>query len=428
MAAVAGFLWCWAANRDRRTTAGWLALGLAGGVMTLMRWQNVLMFALPGVDLLRRMRVDARRATLAGTMLALGAFAGFAPQMLAWHAIYGHWLAQSPVGPRLYWFHPQIVDVLWSSRNGLFAWSPVFIPAVVGLAALTRHEPLVAWTGLGIFALMTWVNGAVDDWWGGAGFGMRRFDSLVPFAALGMSVSISLVARAMERRPQLLVGGSLAALALWNLSLMGVAADGEYRVGEPISFGEIGARQAVLLHHWLGHPFSYPANLAYAVGNRVAPWRFDLLRPYRFLGDVRRPYGRIDIGSQADAVYLGDGWYAPEQDGPNTFRWAASEAEALVPLDHPAPLTVQLRLRAFGYAGAPEQTVVTTINGHSYGPQPVGNDWQTVEFATAQENWRGGVNRVRLDFAWARRPVDVGVSDDERTLAAAIDYVRVAVR
>ena len=212
MAAVAGFLWCWAANRDRRTTAGWLALGLAGGVMALMRWQNILMFALPGLDVLRALRVDARRATLAAAMLAIGAIIGFAPQMLAWHAIYGAWIARSPVGPPLYWLHPQIVDVLWSSRNGLFAWSPVFIPAVVGLAALTRREPLVAWSGLGVFAAMTWVNGAVDDWWGGAGFGMRRFDSLVPFAALGVSVSIALVARAIEHRPQLLVGGGLAAL------------------------------------------------------------------------------------------------------------------------------------------------------------------------------------------------------------------------
>lgn len=427
MAAVAGFLWCWAANRDRRTTAGWLALGLAGGVMALMRWQNILMFVLPGVDLLRAIRVDARRATLAGTMLALGAAVGFAPQMLAWHAIYGHWLARSPVGPVLYWFHPQIVDVLWSSRNGLFAWSPVFIPAVVGLVALTRRQPLVAWSGLGIFAVMTWVNGAVDDWWGGAGFGMRRFDSLVPFAALGTSVSISLVARALERRPQLLVGGSLAALVLWNLSLMGVAAGGAYRIGEPISFGEIGSRQAILLHHWFGHVFSYPANLAYAVRNRVAPWRFDLLRPYRFLGDARRPYGRVDIGSPGDTVYLGDGWHAPEQDGPITFRWAASSTEVLVPLDHAAPLTLQLRLHAFAYPGATEQTVVVSINGHSYGPLPVGNGWQTVEFATAENSWRSGVNRVCLDFAWARRPVDVGVSGDARILAAAIDYVRVAV-
>ncbi len=428
MAAVAGFLWCWAANRDRRTTAGWLAVGLAGGVMTLMRWQNILMFLLPCVDWLRTLRLDPRRAAAAAAMLGVGAAAGFVPQMLAWHAIYGAWIARSPVGPPLYWFHPQLVDVLWSSRNGLFAWSPVFIPAVVGLAALTRREPLVAGGGLALFAAMTWVNGAVDDWWGGAGFGMRRFDSLVPFAALGVSVSIALLARAIEHRPHLLVGGTLAALVLWNLSLMGIAAEGAYRLGEPVSFGEIGARQAILLHRWFGHVFSYPANLAYAAANRVAPWRFDLLRPYRFLGDARRAYGRVDIGNPDDLAYLGDGWYAPEREGPSTFRWAAARAYAFVPLDHAAALTVQLRLRAFGYAGAPAQTVVTTINGHPYGPVTVGDTWQTIEFSTAQENWSSGVNRVRLDFTRAGRPMDVGIGSDTRVLAAAVDYLRVAVR
>ena len=160
----------------------------------------------------------------------------------------------------------------------------------------------------------------------------------------------------------------------------------------------------------------------------MAPWRFDLLRPYRFLGDARRAYGRVDIGNPDDLAYLGDGWYAPEQEGPSTFRWAAARADAFVPLDHAAALTVQLRLRAFGYAGATAQTVVTTINGHPYGPVTVGDAWQTIEFATAQENWSSGVNRVRLDFARAARPTDVGIGSDTRVLAAAVDYVRVAVR
>ena len=425
--AVAGFLWCWAANRERRTAPGWLALGLAGGVMTLVRWQNVLVLALPALDLLRAVRVDRRRVTLAATLLALGAAVGFLPQMLAWKAIYGHWLATSPVGPPLHWFQPQIIDVLWSSRNGLFAWSPIFIPAIAGLLALTRREPLVAWGGLGLFAAMVWVNGAVDDWWGGAGFGMRRFDSLVPFAALGISEAISRTALAVQRRPQLLVGGALAAVVLWNVSLMGVAAGGAYRIGEPISFGDVGARQALLLHHWFGHIFSYPANLFYAAQNGVAPWRFDLLRPYRFLGDARRPYGRIDIGARDDGVYLANGWYEPEQDGAVTFRWTTSPAEVLVPLDHPAPLTVQLRVHAFGYAGSLPQYMTVSINGQPYGAVAVGTEWQVIELATAEQSWRSGVNRLRLDFGWARRPADVGAGADGRALAAAIDYVRVVV-
>jgi hypothetical protein len=256
---------------------------------------------------------------------------------------------------------------------------------------------------------------------------MRRFDSMVPFAALGTAVSFTLLTRAVERRPQWLVGAGLAALVLWNVSLMGVAAGGAYRIGEPISFGVTGGRQAALLHHWFGHVFSYPVNLAYAIRNGVAPWRFDLLRPYRFLGDPRRPYGRIDIGTTGDAVYLADGWHAPEADGASTFRWAASHAEALVPLEHAAPLTVQLRVHAFGYAGAPEQRVTVRVNGRAYGPVTVGTGWQTVEFPTDGAAWRGGVNRVDLDFDWGRRPTDVGAGGDTRSLAAAVDYIRVVV-
>ena len=54
--------------------------------------------------------------------------------------------------------------------------------------------------------------------------------------------------------------------------------------------------------------------------------------------------------------------------------------------------------------------------------------WETLEFATDRESWRGGVNRVRLDFARARSPAEAGVSGDTRPLAAAVDYIRVQTR
>jgi hypothetical protein len=38
------------------------------------------------------------------------------------------------------------------------------------------------------------------------------------------------------------------------------------------------------------------------------------------------------------------------------------------------------------------------------------------------------VNRLRLDFARARSPAEVGVSGDARPLAAAVDYIRVQKR
>ena len=207
---------------------------------------------------------------------------------------------------------------------------------------------------------------------------------------------------------------------------MSAAQDGVFRIGTAVSFGDTAAAQSRALHRWLGNPFTYPASLAFALRNDVRPSDYDLLSANRFLGDAARPYGRIDVGLD-DELLLREGWMDAEEDGPTTFRWATSPAEAIIPLDHAAPLTVQLRLRAFWYAGAPPQSITVSINGHAYGPVTIGPEWQTIEFATADDSWRSGLNRVRLGFAWARRPVDVGAGGDGRVLAAAVDYLRVVV-
>ena len=100
----------------------------------------------------------------------------------------------------------------------------------------------------------------------------------------------------------------------------------------------------------------------------------------------------------------------------------------LIPLDHAAPLTVQVRVEAFSYPGAAPQTLTLTVNGRTFGPLPVPDRWETLEFATGIDAWRGRVNRVQLDFARVRTPAEVGLSGDPRPLAAAVDYIRVQTR
>jgi hypothetical protein len=144
----------------------------------------------------------------------------------------------------------------------------------------------------------------------------------------------------------------------------------------------------------------------------------------------------VDVGIEDDWL-VGDGWHAPERDGAITFRWAASPATLRIPLDHRARLRVQVRARAFSYPGAPPQTLLLWANstpsdeaaspGHSCGPLAVTPDWQTVECAIEEAAWRSGVNRLTLQFAYAQRPVDVGLGGDPRPLAAAIDWVRVSI-
>ena len=435
MASVAAFTWGWVATRENRTMRQWAWLGLLAGFMTLIRWQNALFAVLPASEavvlLVSSLRAGDRarlqRTLAAGLLFTLCATIGFIPQMLAWKSIYGSYLAVSPVGPQIRWADPQIVDILFSSRNGLLSWSPVLYLGGIGLVMFAMARPGIGVPMLGAIALMTYFNASIQDWWGSAGFGGRRFDGTIPMFVVGFAAFAAWAVRAIGRHPMRAFGAFAALLVVWNLTLMSAAQDGIVRIGESMSFGDAGAAQARALHRWIGNPFTYPASLAFALRNGLPPAQYDLLAANRFLGDPLRPYGRIDVGT-SDEWLVGEGWHDQERDGATTFRWAAARALVLVPLDHAAPLTIQVRLHAFAHPGAPPQHVTVEVNGHRYGTFPVGAAWETIESSTVAASWRAGVNRVHLEFAWEKRPADVGLGGDPRPLAAAVDYVRVAIR
>jgi hypothetical protein len=435
MAAVAGFVWAWLATRSERRTGQWAWLGALAGFMTLIRWQNALFALLPACDALALLvlsaragdRVRFRRTITNGALFTACAALAFVPQMIAWHSIYGTWLAVSPVGPQLRWSDPHLSDILWSSRNGLFSWSPVLYCAALGLVIFAVDQPAIGIPALLALAVMTYFNACIQDWWGSAGFGGRRFDGTIPLFTIGAAAFGASAVAYTRRHPLRIVGGAASALVLWNLALMSAAQEGAVRIGEPLSFGDASAAQSRALHRWFGNPFTYPASLAFALRNGLPPSDYDLLSANRFLSDPLRPYGRVDLGTD-DAWLVGEGWHGIEREGATTYRWAASPAMMLIPLDHAAPLTVQVRLHAFKYPGWTGQTLTLALNGRRYGPMPVREDWQTVEFGTETEAWRSGVNRLSLEFASARTPAEVGLGGDLRPLAAAVDYVRVQQR
>ena len=444
MASVAGFTWMWAATRDRRTLGSWALLGLLAGFMALIRWQNILFALLPGLDALgllieagRSGDKDSRRTALAGSAVFLGcALVGFLPQMLAWHAIYGSFIARSPVGPQIRWTDPHLGDILWSARNGLFSTAPILYLGAIGLIGFAFARPGVGMPLIASVAVMIYFNACIQDWWGSAGFGGRRFDGLIPLFCVGLAAFVDYAAGVVRRHSAAAVTALLAAIAVWNLALMAAAQDGAVRIGETLAFDRAWASQARVIHGWFGNPFTYPASLFFALRNGVPPGDYDLLSTNRFLADPLQPYGRVDVGNE-DEWLLGDGWHAPEKDAAATFRWAASPATMRIPLDHAATLRVQVRLHAFAYPGSPAQTLTLSVNGlpaealakagEPCSPLPVGPDWQTVECTLDRRAWRAGVNALELKFAYTQRPVDVGAGGDLRPLAAAIDWLRVSV-
>jgi hypothetical protein len=433
MASVAGFTWMWLATRDQRTLRQWAVLGLLAGLMTLIRWQNLLFALLPGCDAAalawaawRSRNGRALQRTVSSGAIFLGCLVlAFLPQMLAWRSIYGSLIARSPIGPEIRWLHPHLVDVLWSARNGLLSTSPILYAGGIGLVAFAIARPGVGLPALLAVFVMTYFNGCIQDWWGSDGFGGRRFDGTIPLFCLGFGTFAEYAAGIVRRHALAAVFAIATLFAVWNIALMGAAQNNMFRLGETLPFDRAWGDQAKILHGWFGNPFSYPASLAFALRNGVSPGAYDLLSTNRFLGDPLRPYGRIDLGSDDDWL-IADGWHDPERDGPITFRWASNVAQVHVPLDHAATLRVQVRLHAFAFSGAPPQTLTVSTPRRSCGPLPVGSGWETVECLLEQEAWRSGVNTLTLRFDWARRPMEVGAGNDPRPLAAAVDYVRVS--
>ena len=95
---------------------------------------------------------SARRRTAGdlrhGLLFVALAVVGLLPQMLAWKAIYGTWFAVSPISPQIRLWDSHWDEVLWSSRNGLFAMSPMLYVGALGLLLLWRRDRLATMAAL----------------------------------------------------------------------------------------------------------------------------------------------------------------------------------------------------------------------------------------------------------------------------------------
>ena len=191
----------------------WFGIGAAGGLCALIRPQDCLLLLLPASTIAA---LGARGMLARGSGLVAGAALVFSPLALAWQATFGRPFAV-PQGPEfLQWAKPALLQVWFSPHHGLFAWTPVWIAGVVGLALVPSQMRRLAIAALVVFLLESYVNAAARDWWAGDSFGARRFLSLFPIFALGMSM---VTCRVEKRWQPLCVGVAAAAIAA-NLLLM----------------------------------------------------------------------------------------------------------------------------------------------------------------------------------------------------------------
>jgi hypothetical protein len=219
----------WRQYRRRPAVGQALLVGGLIGLAALVRWQHLVYLVLPMTSAAFwwwSLPADERRAgglQVVGYLVAVGAaaLAVFSIQLVQWQLFYGTWLTVPQGGAYVDWRAPFWRPVLFSTFRGLLAWMPVVFWAALGLILQIRRQPRLVVPLLLVLLLETYVNSSTRDWFGGGGFGPRRYTSETVILVIGCAVLLQAL-RGRIGRPAAMAGGVLLATHQWILLRYGL--------------------------------------------------------------------------------------------------------------------------------------------------------------------------------------------------------------
>ena len=256
---VALFLFLWHRGRQDRSLFGWALLGIAAGLMILVRELNWLLLLVVAVDEVGAVltsvpsgadrRVGRSVASLMAAQLrdrgsgylifGLALAVVVAPQFYVYRILNGT-VGPTPFVVEKFSIVPRYaVSVLVSGFHGLFSWHPVTLVGVLGLGLLWRLERRVAAALALLFTAQVLVVGSYDTWPGGASFGARRFINCTPIFALGVAA----IAEVLTPHARRLGGIAILLLIVWNAGLAIQYAVGLIPRDAPVTMRQIVSNQ-----------------------------------------------------------------------------------------------------------------------------------------------------------------------------------------
>jgi len=177
--AINGFLWhtCKSISYFSRKNAA--AAGLFLGFVLLIRPTNGVILLL--VPFLFRDFSDLKQFTLSlwkykssVLIFMLVPILVFSIQLFLWYLQTGRFFLWSYRDEGFYFTHPEVMNVLFSFRKGLFVYTPLILLAGFGLIAIIR-KPVKFISMLTFLAVSTYIIASWWNWYYGDSFGLRAF-------------------------------------------------------------------------------------------------------------------------------------------------------------------------------------------------------------------------------------------------------------
>jgi hypothetical protein len=224
--AVAAFVAVWLNVRRDWSWRGVAALGALAALMGMVREQDLFIVLGPALDFLVTFARDRQRSVK--TMIARASIGVvtflvcFVPQLMVYRALHGRFWPSATVEQKMTWTSPNAWRVLLSPENGLFFWTPLALPAFVGLAmlaiSLRLHSDRARIFVMCLVMVLTqiYVGGSLDTWAGAGSFGQRRLIGLTVFLVIGLAGLLHVAASPWARR---VLDGYIALSIWWNLGV-----------------------------------------------------------------------------------------------------------------------------------------------------------------------------------------------------------------
>jgi hypothetical protein len=178
--AINGFLWqvcCTIRDRKQKNV---LLAGLFLGLTVLIRPTNgIVIFLVPFLlnekEEVRALAVFFREKKMAVLLFLGGFFLVVCIQFILWYIQTGHWIIWSYKDEGFYFRNPEVTNVLFSYRKGLFIYTPLIFLAMLGLVRLlfvnrTRFFSMTFFIIVSTYIISSWWN-----WYYGDSFGARVF-------------------------------------------------------------------------------------------------------------------------------------------------------------------------------------------------------------------------------------------------------------
>jgi len=185
----------WYSNPNKLNS---LLIGATTGLIAIVRPTNlvvVLFFLLFGLSInglgtqIRQRAALYLRKYKKILLISFAAIAVVSIQIIYWYIITGRLFVYSYTDEYFDFKNPQILNVLFSIRKGLFFWCPVLLFSIPGFYLIRNKIKGFSLPTIIFFFINAYIVSSWWSWWYGGGFGMRALIEIFPFLALPMAAT-----------------------------------------------------------------------------------------------------------------------------------------------------------------------------------------------------------------------------------------------